>query len=106
MGIADKLYPRQIRQIIQAEEIPLRRQSLPGKTVNTVFRFGAVVGAVIETFPKLERGMDHARQLIRRHEEEGISFPSGQVVVADELTGGKGRFQRERAEGFYGWCEP
>ncbi|MBU0485269.1 MAG: biotin--[acetyl-CoA-carboxylase] ligase [Proteobacteria bacterium] len=94
MGIAQTLTLQQIRQFIQAEEIPLRRQFFSENTVNTVLKYGAVVGSVLETFPQLDRGMDHARRLIRRHEEAGTSFPSGQVIVADELTGGKGRFQR------------
>lgn len=38
--------------------------------------------------------MDAARTLIREYERTGTSFPSGTVILADTLTGGKGRFQR------------
>ena len=57
-------------------------------------RYGAPVGAVIEHLGKTGRCMDLARQRIREFEDRGDSFASGTVFIADELSGGKGRFQR------------
>jgi BirA family biotin operon repressor/biotin-[acetyl-CoA-carboxylase] ligase len=62
--------------------------------VKTVFRYGAIAGSKIHTYASLERGMDQARQLINDYEHQGHSFPSGLVILAEELTGGKGRFRR------------
>lgn len=84
-----------IRQLITEEEVPLRcHQGHERATVETVFRFGATVGCDIEQHVTLDRGMDRARQLIVETEDENRSLASGTVIVADELTGGKGRFQR------------
>ncbi|MDH5297568.1 MAG: biotin--[acetyl-CoA-carboxylase] ligase [Desulfobulbaceae bacterium] len=92
MGIT--LTPALVRQLIDDEERGLRqRQCSPG-AVDEIFRFGAVAGAVIERFDRLDRGMAHARQLINDCEEGGRSFASGTVILAGELTSGQGRFQR------------
>ena len=94
MGIKQSLSPALVQHLIKTKEIPLRSQSLPPDTVDTIFRYGAFVASTIELHTKLERGMEHARALIRQHEEQDRSFASGTVVMAEELTGGKGRFQR------------
>ncbi len=38
--------------------------------------------------------MNQARKLVNESEQSGCSFASGTVILADELIGGKGRFQR------------
>jgi BirA family biotin operon repressor/biotin-[acetyl-CoA-carboxylase] ligase len=86
--------PADIRRYIIAHEIPARRRLLPPAQVEEVFRYGAIAGSVIHAYDRLDRGMDRARQLIAEHERQGLSFPSGTVILARELTGGKGRFQR------------
>ncbi|MBU0728399.1 MAG: biotin--[acetyl-CoA-carboxylase] ligase [Proteobacteria bacterium] len=94
MGVDVSLSPALVRQIIVDEEIPLRVKGSPRQTVEVVFRYGGHVGSIIEMHESLARGMDHARGLIRIHENEETSFPSGMAILADELTGGKGRFRR------------
>lgn len=94
MGIKQSLSTSFVHHLIKSEEIPLRSQSLPSDTVDTIFRYGAFVGSTIQRHTKLERGMEYARALIREHEEQDRSFASGTVVLAEELTAGKGRFQR------------
>ncbi len=94
MGITTTLSAARIEQFIRAEEIGLRNQSFPLETVLAVFRYGAPVASTIQRHDKLERGMAHAKSLIRDHEESGHSFPSGLVITANELTDGRGRFRR------------
>ena len=83
-----------IQQIIHEEEIPLRCRTFLPATAKTVLRYGAVVGSVIEHHPNMPRGMDWARQLIQEAEEANRSFPSGTVILADEMAQSRGRFKR------------
>lgn len=87
--------PEQLLQnYISTIELPCRTQHFPSDPVQSIFRYGAIVGSVIHHNECLDRGMNQARILIDEHEQSGRSFPSGTVVLADELIGGKGRFQR------------
>jgi len=83
-----------IQQVINEEEIPLRRKKFAPDIVNKIFRYGAMVGHTIEHLEQVPRGMDWARQLILRAEEADLSFPSGTVILADEMLRSKGRFKR------------
>lgn len=94
MGLITSLSPALVQQLIRDEETPLRNKLRPTPTVSAVFRFGAPVASTIQRHNRLGRGMDHARTLIGEHETAGLSFPSGLVIVADQLSGGRGRFQR------------
>lgn len=94
MGLTGALTPDLVRQLIRDEEMPLRSRERPTPTVSAVFRSGAAVASAIQRHLRLTRGMDHARDLIREHETAGRSFPSGLVIVADQLSGGRGRFHR------------
>jgi BirA family biotin operon repressor/biotin-[acetyl-CoA-carboxylase] ligase len=94
MGIISYPHPSAVQNYIAALEIDRRSRLLPKNLVKTVFRYGAIAGSHIHTYASLERGMDQARQLIDHYEQQGRSFPSGMVILAEELTGGKGRFQR------------
>jgi len=94
MGLIANLTPDLVQQLIRDEEIPLRRKDRPPPTVAAVLRFGAPVASTIQHHTQLARGMDHARDLIRECESAGRSFSSGLVIVAEQLSGGRGRFQR------------
>ncbi|HSH13140.1 MAG TPA: hypothetical protein VLA15_05310, partial [Desulfurivibrionaceae bacterium] len=94
MGLIATLSPDLVQQLIRDEELQLRSKLRPTPTVSAVLRFGAPVGSSIQHHARLGRGMDLARNLIREHETVGRSFPSGLVIVADQLSGGRGRFQR------------
>jgi BirA family biotin operon repressor/biotin-[acetyl-CoA-carboxylase] ligase len=83
-----------IRQILAKEEIPLRLKTYSPETVDEIMRFGAAIGSIIEHHKRLERGMDRARQLIRKAEAAGQSFSSGTVILADEMVQSRGRFKR------------
>jgi len=83
-----------IRQIIVKEEIPFRLKTFSPETVDKIVRFGAAIGTSIEHHKRLERGMDRARQLIRKAEAAGQSFSSGTVILADEMVQSRGRFKR------------
>lgn len=85
--------PAQLRPLFAAEAAG-RAPSFSSEIASRIMRYGAVVGSRIERFESRGRCMDYGRELIRRHEEEGSSFPSGLVLVAGELTAGKGRFAR------------
>jgi BirA family biotin operon repressor/biotin-[acetyl-CoA-carboxylase] ligase len=83
-----------IRQRISDEEIPARLLRYPSEVVHAVYRYGAPVGSTIQHLPLAERLMPLARQRINEYEARGQSCPSGLVFLADELTDGRGRFQR------------
>ncbi len=71
------------------------RRSLPSRVdVDAVFSYGACVGSVIEWHQYLDRAMDRARQLIVQVEEQGGSFASGTVILAESMQRSKGRFDR------------
>ena len=88
------LTPDRIQQIINEEEVPLRRRIFSPDTVNEVFRYGAIVGNTLEHHAQIPRGMDWARQLIHGAEAANLSFPSGKVILADEMAQSRGRFKR------------
>lgn len=83
-----------VRQLISAEEIPSRLRHYPAEVVQAVYRYGAPVGSTIIHLPQAERLMPLARHRINEDEARGHSCPSGMVFLADELTQGRGRFQR------------
>jgi len=94
MGITTTLSAARIEQLIREDEINKRNQDFPLETVLAVFRYGATVASEIQRFDKLERGMSHAKTLIGEYEDSNRSFPSGLVITANELTDGRGRFNR------------
>lgn len=77
------------------EERRLRGRCLAPELVERVLRYGAPVGARIERHVRLARCMDRARALIREQEDAGRSVASGALIVADSLSAGRGRFQRD-----------
>jgi len=95
MTLSDRLLtPELVRRIILEEEIPLRCRSLPADIVDTVFRYGSIIGSVMEVHRQLKRGMDRARDIIRRAERDDLSLASGTTILAGEMTDSRGRFQR------------
>jgi BirA family biotin operon repressor/biotin-[acetyl-CoA-carboxylase] ligase len=88
------VHPDLIRRIITEEEIPLRCRSFKPATVEAIFRYGAVVGSVVEQHKQLPRGMDRARQLIAGARQKGAVLASGTTIVAARMTDSKGRFRR------------
>lgn len=95
MGIKKTtLSPRLVQRIILDEETPSRSKFLDQESVQAILRYGAIVGSGIERFEQHGRCMDYARRLVEEHEQAGKSFPSGMVLLANELTASKGRFQR------------
>ena len=88
------LTPELVSRIIVEEEIPLRCRSMPQASVEAVFRYGRVIGSVLEVHRSLMRGMDRACDIIRRAEQDGFSVASGTTILAREMTGSRGRFQR------------
>ncbi len=93
MGIT-RLTPSLVRQLVRDEEAGVRSGLLPPEAVAEVFRYGAVVGSTIHPFPRLDRGMAHAKQLILDCERQERTVDSGTVILAGELADGQGRFGR------------
>jgi len=73
---------------------PLLRPTVSPEIAAVILRYGAMVGAEIEHLSQAPRCMDLARSRILACEEENRSFASGRVIIADQLTNGKGRFLR------------
>jgi BirA family biotin operon repressor/biotin-[acetyl-CoA-carboxylase] ligase len=82
-----------VRQYILDHEIPLRRRT-DGDRTPTILQYGAFVGSVIEHHAALVRAMDRARAHITAMEEGNRSVASGTVIIADSLSGSRGRFAR------------
>ena len=66
----------------------------PDQAVAKILRYGAPVGALIEHHKKLCRGMDRLQLLMGEAERRGEALAGGTVVMADELSGSCGRFDR------------
>jgi len=88
------LSPELVRQLVLAEELPLRSREIPEPEASIILRRGSIIGSRIERHIRVFRTMDRSRELIINREKRGESFPSGFVILADELTGSKGRFHR------------
>lgn len=86
------LIRNEYRQSLLSE--PLSRSSLAPVTASTILRYGAMVGCEIEHLSSATRCMDLARERILACEAQNRSFPSGHVIIANQLTGSKGRFLR------------
>ena len=86
--------PNFTQKIINEEEIPLRSSTFGPELTQSIFRYGAVVGSIIRHYPNIPRGMDKARELVQDAEVNNLSFPSGIVILGDEMSHSKGRFKR------------
>src|SRR5210317_2439458 len=89
-----QLTPDYIQQIINEEEIPLRSSIFGPASTQSIFRYGAMVGSVIHHYPNIPSGMAKARELVKDAEVNNLSFPSGTVILGDEMSHSKGRFKR------------
>ena len=92
--MGEPLTPALIRRLLSEEGRARHSETCSPEIASQIIRYGAVVGSRIELFERQGRCMDYGRELLRRHEAEGRSFPSGAVLMARELTEGKGRFAR------------
>ena len=59
-----------------------------------IVKYGAGIGATIESHKTLPRAMDHARSRIAAFAGGGRVMASGTVILADEMSRCKGRFVR------------
>ncbi len=86
------LSPQSVHKAIES----IKRSSTvyPPSFVDEVFRYGAPVGSKIEHLNNAARCMKVAKDHIVSTEEKGKAFPSGVVYIADQLSAGKGRFDR------------
>lgn len=88
MGVIASEY----QQALRSE--PLLRPTVSPEIAAAILRYGAMVGSEIEHLSQAPRCMDLARARILACEEANCSVASGQVIIADQLTHGKGRFLR------------
>lgn len=78
-------------RVQQKQQLPLFSKST---TPLEIFRYGAFIGANIQTHSSLHRTMEHGRKLILDLARENRCIASGTVILADTLTHSKGRFTR------------
>lgn len=76
------------------KELPLREQLYPVIDCASVMRYGQFVGSTIECHDMLPRAMSHARTHIEEVEDQGGSVANGRIILADTMSGSKGRFTR------------
>ncbi len=89
-----KLNAEDVQAYIDQYELPLRKNGQLGSFAEEIIRFGSFVGSSVECHPALDRCMVCARQHIDTQENTGKSVKSGRVILAETLTGSKGRFTR------------
>ena len=77
MNMPPDITPESIHNIVTEREIPLRRRTFAAEYVNEIFRYGAGIGAIIEQYEHIGRGMEQARRNIVKAKDAGRSFPSG-----------------------------
>ena len=75
-------------------ELPARRNGVMGSFADEIVRYGSFVGSSIECFANLPRAMEYSRSHIDIEENSGRSVKNGRVIIAEQLTGSKGRFTR------------
>ncbi len=82
----------ELRRFLLDHELPFRRPTMAD--AETVLRYGAFVGSILEHHTYLERTMDYARTAIDATENEDRSVSSGTIVIAERLSHSRGRFSR------------
>lgn len=75
-------------------ELPLRLLGVHGDVADEIIRYGSFVGSEIECHARLDRAMDRGRFHIDSMEKSGRSVNNGRLILAETLTGSKGRFTR------------
>ena len=95
MVVNHSLPHQSILECLHSESFRSRYGHVSPDAAEKVSRFGAPLGSRIEHYPKIFRCMARIRELINETEESGSSLPSGTIVLAEELKGGSGRFDRE-----------
>ncbi|HKJ65693.1 MAG TPA: hypothetical protein VJ969_09835, partial [Desulfopila sp.] len=88
------LGPTELRDHLHRVELPDRRQGALGVYAAEILRYGGFVGSSIECHSQLVRAMERAREHIDRCEGEGRAVESGRTIIAERLSGSKGRFTR------------
>ncbi len=86
--------PASLSAYIRQQEINSRRRQALLPSPETILRYGAIVGSVIQCHASMARTMDQARHHISELEQTGGSVASGTVILADTLIRSKGRFAR------------
>jgi BirA family biotin operon repressor/biotin-[acetyl-CoA-carboxylase] ligase len=89
-----ELTAAEVRRYLREAELPRRRAGVLGGFADEIIRYGSFVGSSIDSHTRLERAMEHGRQHIDSTEKRGESVQSGRIILADTLTGSKGRFTR------------
>ncbi len=92
------LYPplsfAEIQEYLHDVELPLRLSGTRGDHAEEIIRYGSFVGSEIESHIRLDRAMDRGRLHIDSLERSGRSVNNGRLILAESLTGSKGRFTR------------
>ncbi len=89
-----RLSAARLRSYVRDVELPLRASVWPEPEAELILRFGAGIGSVLEHHNELHRTMVQARSLISAAERADRSVVSGTTILANRLTGSKGRFTR------------
>ena len=88
------LRPAEIQEYLHDIELPLRLAGALGEHAKEIIRYGSFVGSEIEYHIRLARAMDRGRLHIDSLERIGRSVNNGRLILAESLTGSKGRFTR------------
>ncbi|MFT5697608.1 MAG: BirA family biotin operon repressor/biotin-[acetyl-CoA-carboxylase] ligase [Desulforhopalus sp.] len=86
--------PEMVLHYLRAQQVQHSSQSSHSSTSQEIFRYGAFIGANIQTHSSLPRAMEYGRGLILDLAKKNRSIESGTVILADSMTHSKGRFTR------------
>jgi BirA family biotin operon repressor/biotin-[acetyl-CoA-carboxylase] ligase len=84
-----------LQMYLQSPEFRLCYPVYSSEIVDRVLRYGAPLGSLIELHEKLPRCMGRLKEMIAEARRDNHPFPSGTVVIANQLLDGCGRFDRE-----------
>lgn len=84
-----------LQTYLKSPEFRHHYRLLPADMIDRVVRYGAPLGSLIERHEALPRCMERLKEMISCARQEDRPLPSGTVVIAGELRGGCGRFDRE-----------
>ena len=89
-----QLRAEDVQAYLKHDELPARADGAMGSFAEEILGYGSFVGSSVECHSSLKRAMDYGRQYIDIQEKNNTSVKNGKIILADTLTGSKGRFSR------------
>ncbi len=92
--MSGSLTAARLRSYLHEVELPARLDEIKKDDGEKIIRYGSFVGSELVLHDRLDRAMDRGRLHIDTLDEKGKSVRNGRIILAETLTGPKGRFTR------------